>query len=95
MCRAPDLAGHDRSLLNRYAAATGIEIDEDALTLYRLWYDLAEIGGYLSWFHDAHEDTADTSECWKNLQHFLRPAERWPQLVTQNARHPRRGGASG
>ncbi len=90
-----DLAGQDRSLLNRYAAATGIQIDEDALTLYRLWYDLAEIGGYLSWFHDAHEDTADTSESWKNFQHFLRPAERWPQLLTQTAWHPRRGGASG
>jgi len=57
--------------------------------------DLAEIGGYLSWFHDAHDDTADTSESWKNLQHFLRPAERWPQFVTQTARHARRGGASG
>jgi hypothetical protein len=67
---------HDRSLLNRYTAATGTQIDEQALTLYRLWYDLAEIGGYLSLFRIPHQDTADASESWKNLQHFLRPAER-------------------
>ena len=75
------LAGHDRSMLHRYTAATGTQIDEQALTHYRLWYDLAEIGGYLSLFRSPHQDTADTSESWKNLQHFLRPAERWPQLV--------------
>jgi spectinomycin phosphotransferase/16S rRNA (guanine(1405)-N(7))-methyltransferase len=82
-----DLAGHDPSLLNCYTAATGTEIDEDALTLYRLWYDLAEIGGYLSLFRSEHGDTADATESWKNLQYFLRPAERWPALwfATQRA----------
>lgn len=77
------LAGCDESLLNRYAVATGIEIDEEALTLYRLWYDLAEISCYLILFRSAHEETADTRQSWENLQHFLRPAERWPQLVAQ------------
>ena len=41
---ALDLADSDDSLLDRYAAATGVDSDEEALTLYRLWYDLAEIG---------------------------------------------------
>ncbi len=76
-----DLASDGASLLEYYAAATGTQIDEQALSLYRLWYDLAEVGGYLSLFHAPHEDTADTKEAWKNLQHFLRPAERWPSLV--------------
>jgi spectinomycin phosphotransferase/16S rRNA (guanine(1405)-N(7))-methyltransferase len=76
-----DLAGDDASLFDYYAAATGTEIDDGALSLYRLWYDLAEVGGYLSLFHSPHEDTADTRESWKELQHFLRPAERWPSLV--------------
>jgi spectinomycin phosphotransferase/16S rRNA (guanine(1405)-N(7))-methyltransferase len=75
------LGGDDASLLDYYAAATGIEIDDEALSLYRLWYDLAEVGGYLSLFHSPHEDTADTRESWKELQHFLRPAERWPSLT--------------
>jgi hypothetical protein len=76
------LAETDRSPLHRYTAATGTQIDESALTLYRLWFDLAEIGGYLTWFRSPHHDTADTREAWKNLKHFLRPAERWPRLVS-------------
>jgi len=76
-----DLADQDRSLLARYTAATGTDIDEEALTLYRLWYDLAEIGGYLNLFRGPHQDTADTRESWKNLRHFLRPADRWPNLL--------------
>jgi spectinomycin phosphotransferase/16S rRNA (guanine(1405)-N(7))-methyltransferase len=76
-----DLAGDDASLRGYYAAATGTEIDDGALSLYRLWFDLAEVGGYLSLFQAPHEDTADTRESWKELQRFLRPAERWPSLV--------------
>ena len=75
------LAEDDRSVLRRYTAATGTEIDGQALTLYRLWWDLAEIGGYLALFGSPHENTADTRESWTNLQHFLRPAERWPALA--------------
>jgi spectinomycin phosphotransferase/16S rRNA (guanine(1405)-N(7))-methyltransferase len=75
-----DLSADDISLLDYYAAVTGTEIDSGALSLYRLWYDLAEVGGYLGLFSSPHEDTADARESWKNLQHFLRPAERWPSL---------------
>jgi hypothetical protein len=57
-----------------------VPIDQDALSLYRLWFDLAEIGGYLTLFRAPHDDTADAAESWGNLQHFLRPAERWPAL---------------
>jgi hypothetical protein len=80
-----DLARHDESLLHTYAAATGVDIDQDALWLYRLWYDLAEIGGYLSLFRATHRQTADTAESWKNLRHFLQPAERWPALYEPGA----------
>jgi hypothetical protein len=84
-----DLARHDESLLHDYAAATGADIDQDALSLYRLWYDLAEIGGYLSHFRKAHRQTADTAESWKNLRHFLQPAERWPALYEPGASRAR------
>jgi hypothetical protein len=76
-----DLASDDPALLDYYAAATGTRLDDVALSLYRLWYDLAEVGGYLSMFRSPHEDTADTEESWKNLKHFLQPAQRWPSLV--------------
>lgn len=75
------LAGHDPSLLHRYTAATGTEIDDQALVLYQLWWDLAEIAEYLALFQSDHQDTADTRQSWTNLRHHLRPAERWPALI--------------
>lgn len=75
------LADDDPALLGYYTAATGTQIADEALSLYRLWFDLAEVGEYLTRFQSQHEDTADTEESWKNLQHHLRPAERWPTLV--------------
>jgi len=75
------LADDDPSVLHRYTAATGTEIDGEALTLYRLWWDLAEIGEYLGLFRFPHADTADTRESWNNLRQYLRPAERWPGLL--------------
>jgi spectinomycin phosphotransferase/16S rRNA (guanine(1405)-N(7))-methyltransferase len=75
-----DLAQTEESLLDAYADAAEVAIDPDALSLYRLWYDLAEIGGYLSLFRRAHTDTADAAESWRNLRHFLQPVARWPDL---------------
>ena len=83
-----DLADHDEAILDTYARATGVEIDREARTLYRLWYDLAEIGSYLSLFRGPHGETADTAESWRNLQHFLRPADRWPALVERAEGQP-------
>ncbi len=74
------LAETDASIPGAYSAATGVAIDSDALTLYRMWYDLAEIGAYISLFRGSHGETADTAESWRNLRHFLRPASRWPSL---------------
>jgi len=79
------LAESDPGLLDAYSAATGTAIDTDALALHRMWYDLAEISGYLSWFRSGHDDTADAAEGWQNLQYFLRPAQRWPDLLARPA----------
>jgi hypothetical protein len=68
-------------LLEQYTTATGVAIDPEALTFYRLYYDLAEIGCYLMLFAAPHADTADTAQSWRNLRHFLRPAARWPELI--------------
>jgi spectinomycin phosphotransferase len=75
-----DLAETDHSVLAAYTEATGTAIDPGALALFRMWYDLSEIAGYIDLFRAAHDDTADTAESWKNLEYFLRPAKRWPQL---------------
>jgi spectinomycin phosphotransferase len=79
------LAESDPGLLDAYSAATGTAIDTDALALHRMWYDLAEISSYISWFQGRHDDTADAAEGWQNLQYFLRPAQRWPDLLARPA----------
>jgi len=75
------LAESDPGVLDAYSAATGNAIDTDALALHRMWYDLAEISGYICWFRGRHDDTADAAEGWQNLQCFLQPAQRWPDLL--------------
>jgi spectinomycin phosphotransferase len=75
------IADDDKSALDHYARAAGAQIDQDALSLRRLWFDLAEIGGYLTLLRAPHDDTADAAESWGSLQRSLRPAERWPALL--------------
>lgn len=74
------LAETDPSVLAAYTEATGTATDRGVLALFQMWYDLAEIASYIELFRAAHNDTEDTAESWKNLEHFLQPAERWPQL---------------
>jgi hypothetical protein len=82
------LAYDDPSVLHRYEHATGTKIDGEALSLYRLWWDLSEVAGYLDLFRSPHEDTADTRESWTNLLQYLRPAQRWPTLVGSTVAAP-------
>lgn len=76
-----DLAAGDPTIVTRYEANTGTGVRGFALDAYCLWYDLFEIAGYIDGFRKPHGDTADAAESWKNLQYFLRPVERWPQLL--------------
>lgn len=76
-----DLAESDTAVLAAYTAATGTVVDQDALTLYRMSYDLGEIAEYICWFRGSHEDSLDAAEAWRNLQFFLRPADRWPAIA--------------
>ena len=71
----------DGSMLHAYASITGLTPSQPALDMYRLWFDLTEIGQYLGELRAHHTGTADIAESWKNLQHYLRPADRWPDLI--------------
>jgi spectinomycin phosphotransferase/16S rRNA (guanine(1405)-N(7))-methyltransferase len=75
------MATVDASVVDAYEATTGRRVLQDGLDCYRLWWDLAEICGYVTLLRDTHDDTDDVRESWTNLQHFLDPAARWPQLA--------------
>ena len=71
----------DGSILDAYRRRTGVTPSPAAVDLYRLWWDLTEIGGYLGVLRRPHTDTTDIAESWKGLQQYLAPAERWPGLA--------------
>lgn len=72
------MVGGGQDVLDAYSAATGVAVRQDAMDLYRIWFDLSEISGYIRGFYGPHVESTDSAESWRNLTHFLRPRERWP-----------------
>jgi spectinomycin phosphotransferase len=55
-----------------YTAAVGAAtLDERALRLYRLWWDLADIAIYAALLRGRHERTDDTAASWDALSSYL------------------------
>jgi hypothetical protein len=71
----------DAAVVDTYEAATGRHVLREGLDCYRLWWDLAEIGCYVTVLREPHDDTEDVRRSWAGLQHYLDPTARWPQLV--------------
>jgi hypothetical protein len=74
------VAGDDQRVLDAYTAATGTAVSAEVITCYRLSWDLNESALYIALLRNEHTATADVAESWRNLQHFLQPAARWPEL---------------
>lgn len=45
--------------------------EDRALTLYRLWWELAEIGIYVAEFREPHAETEDMAQSWRNLEAYI------------------------
>jgi spectinomycin phosphotransferase len=55
----------------RYTSRTGRAVNQDALALYRLRWDLDDIAGMLPTIRGSHQQTADTLMTWTELQKTL------------------------
>jgi spectinomycin phosphotransferase len=55
----------------RYSSRTGWTVNQDALALYRLRWDLDDIAGMLPKIRGSHQQTADTLVSWTELQKTL------------------------
>jgi len=75
------MVGGSQDVLDAYSTATGVAVRQDVIDLYRIWFDLSEISGYIRGFYEPHVETADGAESWRNLTHHLRPRERWPEYL--------------
>lgn len=62
----------------QYSQLTGHRVNADLLRLYALWWDLSEIGGYITHFNGPHADNRDAEESWQNLRLFIDADRRWP-----------------
>ena len=60
----------------RYSQRTGWTVNQDALALYRLRWDLDDIAGFLSHIRGPHQQTADTLMTWTELQKTLEASTR-------------------
>lgn len=69
----PETAGY-------YTRMSGRSLNNDALRLYRLWWDLCEVSLYVTEFHAPHVDSADAETAWRGLEEHLDPS-RWVELI--------------
>jgi spectinomycin phosphotransferase len=60
----------------RYSRRTGWTVNQDALALYRLRWDLDDVAGFLSHIRGPHQRTADTLMTWTELQKTLKAITR-------------------
>lgn len=57
-----------------YSRRSGHDVDDAAISLYRLWWALAEITGYVDALRSRHDDDANTREAWKSLEVYVAEA---------------------
>lgn len=74
------LIDEDPQIAHDYSERTGVTVNDEALQLYRLWWDLCEISQYVTEFRQPHDDTEDTRVAWAGLQQHLDPT-RWSDLL--------------
>jgi spectinomycin phosphotransferase len=61
--------------LRRYAEASGRPIDEAAIRLYRLRWQLDDLSIYVKRLRSAHRRTADTEHAWRSLVISVGPTD--------------------
>jgi spectinomycin phosphotransferase len=66
-----EMARADPADLDHYTAATGRTVQTEALELYRLGWDLAEVAIYTALLRVPHERSEDVDLSWGHLQGYL------------------------
>jgi Phosphotransferase enzyme family len=66
------IAGPGGDELERYSRATGTTINPAGLSLFRLWWDLADLASFLNDIRRPHRLGADMTVAWDALNHCVR-----------------------
>jgi hypothetical protein len=65
------MAAEDPRIPDDYRALTGTSVDDEALALYALWWELTEVCGYTAVFRAPHRASADTRQAWLGFEGYL------------------------
>ena len=75
-----NLIDEDPEVRDHYEQCSGQTLDDSALRMFRLWWDLGEVALFVQDFRRTHRDTTDTRTAWRGLQRHLDP-DRWVDLI--------------
>ena len=64
-----------------YAAATVHEVDQVAVDLFRLTWDLADLAAFTNVLRAPHRETADTVKAYDGLTYCVTVRDRWAALL--------------
>jgi hypothetical protein len=70
------LIEEDPAVRAYYEDMADVRLNDDALALHSMWWNLTEVSLYVADFRKAHSDTADTRVGWQSLKQHLDPS-RW------------------
>jgi spectinomycin phosphotransferase len=75
------LVGDDGEEATLYTDATGHELDELAVTFFRLRWDLADIAAFTDELRSPHDRNADTEKAYDALMFYVGTRDRWAALL--------------
>jgi spectinomycin phosphotransferase len=64
-----------------YTDATGHDLDEAAVDLFRLTWDLEDIAAFTNQLRSPHEHNEDTEKAYEALTYYVRTRDRWAPLL--------------
>jgi spectinomycin phosphotransferase len=68
---------------NVYTDATGHRLDDDAVSFFRLTWDLKDLAEYLNVLRSLHRETEDTARAYEGLTRCVSMREQWKALLEQ------------
>jgi len=75
------LMGDDGEEATIYAKATGHELDEVAMSFFRLRWDLADIAAFTDELRSPHQRSEDTEKAYDALTFYVGTRDRWAALL--------------
>ena len=75
------LVGDTADELSIYGDATGHEVDQVAVDLFRLTWDLADLAAFTNVLRAPHRETADTVKAYDGLTKCVAVRDRWAALL--------------